>query len=351
MITIFIFVTVIIIRGVRVVILKQLKNVISTSTLKLIILRGVIIILRINCSASSFPQLYLIVEITGLVFVVLAIKFTTYYYGNITKYFILNGFASGIFGLGRRICILNGCSIEGGYLNLVSTNGQIGVWLIFISLLIKGGILPFSRRLLDVYKFIRIEGLGFFIVRVKIIYISIRIIRCMKRNIRIVEWIQFFCCMIGTINIVIGTIIAIGQISMKRFLGFSSFRQSGYILIRISTNTLIGIIVGRIILWMYRITSIIRWYRIIQISEEIKIIDSMSRFNYQPISVTWLILLIVVLINFSMFPFRPRFALKFILGTQLRRWNSVVIRLLLVIGLVSSFNYIIILKISIDRES
>jgi NADH-quinone oxidoreductase subunit N len=196
-----------------------------------------------------------------------------------------------------------------------------------------------------------VEGLGFFLSRVKIVYFRIIIIRCIKRNIMRVEWIQFFCCIIGILNIIIGTIMAIGQISMKRFLGFSSFRQSGYILVRLSTNTLVGIIVRIVILWMYRVTSVGMWYVICQRTVEIKKIDAVNRIGYSSITVKGLIILVVVLINFSMFPFRPRFRLKFILGTQVRIWNNVLRGLVLLVGLISSFNYFTILKISINREN
>jgi len=65
---------------------------------------------------------------------------------------------------------------------------------------------------------------------------------------------SFYLLLIGVLSICVGSLGALVQVKIKRFLGYSSIAHSGYILLGIANNTINGSIAGFLYLMLYNLT-------------------------------------------------------------------------------------------------
>jgi len=65
---------------------------------------------------------------------------------------------------------------------------------------------------------------------------------------------SFYLVLIGVLSVCVGSLGALVQVKIKRFLGYSSIGHSGYILLGIANNTINGSIAGFIYLLLYNLT-------------------------------------------------------------------------------------------------
>lgn len=169
------------------------------------------------------------------------------------KYFIFSAFASALFALG--------CSIIYGILgttnfqdikmlsifitennnNLYYYSLLLGISLIFISFFFKLGIVPFHLWVADVY-----EGLPSYILPLFALVSKVAILGFFAKlyyNVFINFGVEFenILIFLSILSIFIGSVGALKQTKLKRLLAYSAITHMGFIILPLSTCTLLGI--------------------------------------------------------------------------------------------------------------
>lgn len=209
---------------------------------------GMLILLTSN----DFLVIYLGLELQSLSLYILAAYKQYSYYSNEAglKYFILGSLASGIILYGisliyGSIGIINFNEI--GYFIFIYSNINdnlslfIGLVLFFIGFFFKLGVVPFHMWLPDVYEGIPTGLLSFFAIVSKIAFLSILI-----KFILFILYIDFFYWSIlffycAILSIIIGSLGALYQKSIKRLLAYSAISHIGYLIISLSLSSFEGI--------------------------------------------------------------------------------------------------------------
>jgi NADH-quinone oxidoreductase subunit N len=225
----------------------------------LLIVLGLLVIVK----ANDLLGVYLGLELQSLGLYVLA---TFRQYGSYSteaglKYFILGAFSSGILLFG--IAVIYGFSgitklnefymfynTIGGtetYSNLIF----IGGFFVVTGLLFKIGAVPFHAWLPDVYQGAPLIVTGFFATVPKIVIIGLllKVVSCITNNILITE--SNILVISGILSIFVGSLGALAQRSIKRFIAYSAINHTGYILLGIISGTLEGIVVVYMYITIY----------------------------------------------------------------------------------------------------
>lgn len=219
---------------------------------------GMLVILMSN----DLLIMYLGIELQSLSLYILATYKQNSYYSNEAglKYFVLGSIASGI--------ILYGISLIYGSIGLINFSEMsylfyiisfsdygnsllIGILLLFIGFFFKLGVVPFHMWLPDVYEGIPTGFLSFFAVVSKIAVIGI-LIKIIFNIIYIdfTYWsILFFYC--AFCSIIIGSIGALYQYSIKRLLAYSAIGHIGFIIMSLSLGNFEGIVSVLFYLFIY----------------------------------------------------------------------------------------------------
>lgn len=220
-------------------------------------------------SAIDLFTIYLIIELQGLCFYVLA-TFKTY--SNFSteagvKYFIQGAVASGILLLG--FSIIYGAT---GTTNLIDikllfsevNNSDViynvyifylGLCLVIISLLFKLAVAPFHMWAPDVYEGVPTSVTFIFATLPKIGFLAL-FIRSLISFSEYIYFFNFILLICGILSIVIGTMGALYQIKLKRWLVFASLPHIGFIIIIMSMNKVMSISILLFYLLIYILITI-----------------------------------------------------------------------------------------------
>ena len=158
------------------------------------------------------------------------------------KYFLLGAFAAGFFLYG--IALIYGGSAEtgiGGTTSLATIGSQLmlfknatamitaGFALILVGLGFKAALFPFHMWVPDVYEGAPTAVTGYMAAVVKIAIFS-AILRIFNAFSPIANlWMPTVICMAG-ITMVLGNLLALAQVNVKRMLAYSSIGHAGYLL-------------------------------------------------------------------------------------------------------------------------
>jgi proton-translocating NADH-quinone oxidoreductase chain N len=269
--------------------------VISRSFVKKININSFEYLILILCSTfglmllvSSFDlvSMYISLEVQSLSFYILASmrKDSAFSTEAGLKYFILGAFSSGLLLLGisfiygsigstnfvvfgKFFCGFDYLSFSSDFFN-INNRIIVGIILIFIGLLFKLTAVPFHMWAPDVYEgspifitilFSIIPKIGILGVALKIFYFAF--------YEGFIFW-QSMGLAVSLLSIVIGTLKALQQNKIKRFLAYSSIGHVGFLLLGFSTGTILGVQSLLFYLIVYTITMLNIWS--IVISLEIK---------------------------------------------------------------------------------
>lgn len=184
---------------------------------------------------------------------------------SILKYFIINNIASG--------CLIWSFSYLYGYVGslnvfelqyflmdsleiLVQNYFHFVCIITVLSILIKLAICPFHWWIPDIYE-------GFWtpvtlsyavIVKIGIFIFFFRLILNIFQPLGYIN--SFYLITAGLSSIFVGSLGALMQVKIKRFLGFSSIAHSGYIILGLASNTTNGAIAGFVYLFLYSFTTL-----------------------------------------------------------------------------------------------
>lgn len=194
--------------------------------------------------ALEFIVIYIGIEISGLAFYILAARERESAKSTEAgvKYFVLGALGSGLMLLGMTMTYAqSGLTYVGvepvlSSASIVDGTAFTGPWvnmgtLILVGLYFKIGAAPFHMWLPDVYEGSSTKVTAYFAVVPKIAYLAIIMHVGMALNNLV----------IGTLSIIIGSIGAINQTSLKRMLAYSGIGHVGFMLLGLATNTAEGL--------------------------------------------------------------------------------------------------------------
>lgn len=219
-------------------------------------------------SSYDFFGTYLTIEGLSLTLYVLA---TLLYQGVISvesaiKYFSLGAIASGSLLLG--IVILFGLVGSLDFLEIQNFIGsvnvlnyifetQISLGFIFFAFFFKISAFPCHVWVADVYEGIWSPITAFFAIVIKacLILFFIRLLFDTLSNILIFFQPLFIISSLG--SMFVGSFGALKQVRIKRFIAYTSISQVGFILLGVSSGTLLGLFSSIMYLFLYLVMSLI----------------------------------------------------------------------------------------------
>jgi len=323
------------------------------------------------CLVSSFDlvSMYISLEVQSLAFYILASLRKDSSFSNEAglKYFILGAFSSGLLLLGISFIygVVGTTNFEdlGKFFigfdflsfsnDIFNVNNRIilGIIFIFVGLLFKLSAAPFHMWVSDVY-----EGSPFFITvlfsvvpKIAILGVVVKIFYfALYEGVFFWQSIGLFC---GILSIFVGTLKALQQNKIKRFLAYSSIGHVGFLLLGFSTGTLVGVQSLLFYLVIYAITMINIWA--IMIVLEIKKRKHFVQVKYindlQGLAKSNSLLAYSLGINmFSMAgvpPLAGFFAKFYVLFSAFESSFNILVILAILLSVVSAFYYIRFIKI------
>ena len=316
------------------------KITLTINLLNVFILLGSVIII----STKNLFIIYMGLEIqTFSLFILLAVNRTNLMsIESSIKFFIFSAISTGIFLMGLYLYSLSGSDFFTPNNLLINKNFyfQISIVLMIISLTFKLGLFPFHFWISDVYQGSTWEIIGIISLIPKISIIIVLI----QFNLAIIFQI------IGIGSIIIGTLGALNQTKIKRFLAYSGINTVGYIVtcfILINENKYTIIIIF-IISYFINFINLLLVLKLSYLNFNSYIIDL-----YKKIKNEKLLLYSITIILFSMTGIPPLigFIPKWFLINNLINENYFIISLtILITSVISAFYYCRIINIVVFLE-
>jgi len=328
------------------------------------------------CLISSFDlvSMYISLEVQSLAFYILASmrKDSAFSTEAGLKYFILGAFSSGILLLGISFIYgaIGSTSFENlgkffigfDFLNLSSDifniNNRViaGIICIFIGVLFKLTAAPFHMWAPDVY-----EGSPYFITVIFSVVPKIGMLGIVCKIFYfalyegLIYW-QSVGLICSVLSISIGTLKALQQNKIKRFLAYSSIGHVGFLLLGFSTGTIIGIQSLLFYLIIYTVMMINIWSIMISLEIKNKKYTQVKYINdLQGLSKSNPLLAYTLAINmFSMAgvpPLAGFFAKFYLLFSGLESSFNILVIISILFSVVSAFYYIRFIKIIFFDEA
>jgi proton-translocating NADH-quinone oxidoreductase chain N len=322
------------------------------------------------CFISSFDliSMYISLEVQSLAFYILASlkKKSAFSTEAGLKYFILGAFSSGILLLGISFIygVVGTTNFENlgkffigfDFLNssfdIFNINNRIiiGIICIFCGILFKLTAAPFHMWAPDVYEgsplyvtiiFSVVPKIGLFGVAAKIFYFAL------YEGLFFWQSVALFC---SFFSIFVGTLKALQQNKIKRFLAYSSISHVGFLLLGFATGTFIGLQCLFFYLVIYTITILNIWAIFISLEINNKRYRHLRYINdLQGLVKTDPLLAYTLAINmFSMAgvpPLAGFFAKFFVLFSGLESSYNFLVIFSILLSVVSAFYYIRFIKI------
>ena len=325
-------------------------------------------------SSFDLVSMYISLEVQSLSFYILASmrKDSAFSTEAGLKYFILGAFSSGILLLGISFIYgsvgstnfenLGKFFIGFDFLNLsedlfnINNRIIIGIICIFIGILFKLTAAPFHMWAPDVYEgsplfitilFSIIPKIGVLAIAIKIFYFAL--------YEGLFYW-QSVGLLSSILSISIGTLKALQQNKIKRFLAYSSIGHVGFLLLGFSTGTIIGVQSLLFYLIIYTIMMLNIWSIVISLEIKNKKSVQVKYINdLQGLSKSSPLLAYTLAINmFSMAgvpPLAGFFAKFYLLFTSLESSFRILVVISILFSVISAFYYIRFIKIIFFDEA
>jgi len=328
------------------------------------------------CLISSFDlvSMYISLEVQSLSFYILASmrKDSSFSTEAGLKYFILGAFSSGILLLG--ISFIYGAvgttSFENlgkffigfdflelnSYLFHINNRVVVGIICLFIGILFKLTAVPFHMWAPDVYEgsplfitilFSIVPKIGIFAVAIKIFYFAL--------YEGFVYW-QSVGLLCSVLSITVGTLKALQQNKIKRFLAYSSIGHVGFLLIGFSTGTILGTQGLLFYLVVYTIMMINIWSVVIALRVRNKnytqikyITDLQGLYKSNPIMAYTLAINMFSMAGVP--PLAGFFSKFYVLFSGLESSFNLLVIISIIFSVISAFYYIRFIKVIFFDES
>lgn len=328
------------------------------------------------CLISSFDlvSMYISLEVQSLAFYILASmnKNSAFSTEAGLKYFILGAFSSGLLLLGISFIygavgttnfeslgkFFIGFNFLESSADFFSLNNRIiaGLICLFIGVLFKLTAAPFHMWAPDVYEgsplfitilFSIVPKIGMFAVVIKIFYFAF------YEGLFYWQSIGLFT---SILSIIVGTLKALQQNKIKRFLAFSSVGHVGFLLLGFSTGTILGVQSLLFYLIVYTVMMLNIWALIISLQIKNKKYTQVKYINdLQGLSKSNPVIAYTLAINmFSMAgvpPLAGFFAKFYVLFSGLESSFNILVILSILLSVVSAFYYIRFIKIIFFDEN
>lgn len=319
--------------------------------------------------ANDFITLYLSIEFQNFIFYILLAYNRKSKYGieSAIKYFILASFMSILMVYG--ISLLYGLTgtfnfndlkifflIFQQYSSLIYTFNEYIYYYLFITLLFifmlfffKLTIAPFYFWALDVYEGVSIVNLMLFMIISKFIFLIVLSKLIYVYFFKIFYIYQNLFFILAILSIFIGAIGGVSETNIKKIFAYSSINHIGFILLSLSTGTIVGLQIAFFYFFIYIIMSFI--FFIIFLSNK-KLIE--NRFveyitdlkDYQKINKVLAYVFAILLFSLSGIPPLLGFWSKFFVLVEISKlglYNLLII--LLIINMLNIYYYLRFVKI------
>ena len=306
-------------------------------------------------SSIDFVSIFLSLEILSLTSYILVAyaRNSIFSLEGGVKYFVIGSLASALFLIGASIFFAECGSTNLYRISLLLMDSEwitmpiyMGYFFIITSLLIKLGIVPFHFWLPDVYEgspfnnMIFLGGvpkIGIFILFLRWLYLGDGFLLSVFQ-----ECFLFF----GLFCVFIGALGALRQVSLKRFLAYSSINNFGFILIAASLNSVLGLSFSFFYFLVYLLSFITLSSLVIFWGFGYNASYFFEKFyGYFLVNIPIAILLTVLFLSFAGIPPFIGFFAKLLILFSLLGKNYFFLSFFLLVGSVfSSFYYIKIIK-------
>lgn len=322
-------------------------------------------------SCSDLLSVYLIIELQALSFYILASFRRISSYSNEAglKYFISGSFFSGTFLLGCSILYISTGTLNFNMLNILfffpieSENFFLILFITISSLLIlfsfffKLSVAPFHFWAPDVYEGSPLASTIIFSLIPKISILTFIIKWVSLFYFILISKLSFILIFSGLCSILFGTIFAIQQVRIKRFIIYSSIAQIGFIIIALGNYTFSSLISIYFFLFTYLLTSTLIWGKISLFYFFQTKIKIFFKYTTKPIyfsnfsnlfkfNNTWAFSFIIIFFSLAgVPPLIGFFAKAFILFTLIKSESLILVCGLVLLSAISTFYYLKIVKI------
>ena len=271
----------------------------------------------------------------------------------ILKYFLINNIASSLLLWSISyiyIIIGNTDCFELQYIlifkseDMTFNNIYFICGLLLFSLFIKLAIFPFQWWVTDIYEGLWTPILLCYAVLIKISFFLFFFKLVLNIFTPIIYIFQPILWLSSLGSLIIGSLGALTQIKIKKFIGYTSITQSSYIILGLSCNSLNGAISSFIFLIMYCIITL-SFFSILLNIEHVNKKNNMIYFNQlyslifynKEISIH---LIIIILVMAAIPPFSSFFAKFFIFISSIETNLELLIIFFLAFTLISTFYYL-----------
>lgn len=306
-------------------------------------------------SAYDFFIIYLTIEGISLIIYTLGsvMNESLINLESIMKYFLINNMASSLLLWSiSYLYIITGSTdcfelqyFFSSHLELIKIQYLYNIcFLLLISILIKLAIFPFQWWIADVFEGLWTPITLTYAVLIKFTFFIFffKLILNVFNNIIFLFQTFLFIAALG--SVIIGSIGALIQIKLKRFLAYTSIAQSGYIIMGLACNSINGFLSSLLYLYLYCIITLAFFCILLNI-EHISKGHNITYFNQVYSILTYnkeitFHLVILLLIMAAIPPFTSFFAKFFIFIVTIEAKLELITCIILGMTLISTFYYL-----------
>jgi NADH-quinone oxidoreductase subunit N len=230
-----------------------------------------------------------------------------------------------------------------------------GYFLVLFGLLTKIGLFPLSLWVVDIYESTPFFYLTIFVALIKFSYIF-TLFNFYYQIFFLAPVVPAYLYVTSLLSIFFGTFILLVQNNLKRILGYSSIVQLSYTILAFSYVSLNGVIFGFLHLFIYILTS----YLFFSILHSFVILCKLNNIGFNRLLLLsdlanlahkfpfYGIILIAGLLSLSALPPFAGFFTKYYIYTEILNQHDLKTFFLLgCLGIISTFNYLRILRIMV----
>lgn len=271
----------------------------------------------------------------------------------IIKYFLVNNMASSFLLwaisylyilLGTTDCFELQYFLISNLENVIINNLYVVVLIIILSITFKLALFPFQWWIADVF-----EGLWTPITLIYAVILKITFFLFFFKVLwsfcaSILFFLQPFLWLSAVGSLIYGSLGALIQVKIKRFLAFTSIAQSGYIMMGLACDSFYGSVSSVLFLLMYCLITLSFFIILLNI-ENLVNKNNMSYLNQLYSIVLYnkevgFHLILIILVMAAIPPFSSFFAKLFILMAGIEAKADILILIVLAVTLVSTFYYL-----------
>tara|TARA_B100000965_G_scaffold396099_1_gene410537 strand:- start:972 stop:2081 length:1110 start_codon:yes stop_codon:yes gene_type:complete len=319
--------------------------------------------MMIIISSEHFLLLYLGIELTSLsLYSIIAFNKTSIFSSEAAvKYYILGAISSGfllfgislIYGLTGSLFYheihqqISSLDLTVSQENIKIIGFIFALTFIFISLAFKFGAAPFHMWIPDVYHGSLITTTLFLstIPKIAIFIVFIKLLSVVFSALAIF-WSDMII-ILGVLSILIGNIVAISQINIKRMLAYSTIANIGFILLAISVGTPESFKSAMFYTLAYVITTIAAFGLLSQLiynKEPLEDIKSLNGLN-QTHPIIAFLLMTILLSYIGIPPFIGFHAKLFVIQSLVESNNFILAIFVVLMTVVGSYYYLRVIKV------